>query len=119
MAEALPLEIAYCPGVCYGEPRIFIPTPPGGLDSMKAAACFDSAEEIVLRFQGGKGFILSRTHGPADPVAADGVHRGILFGGRVYDNIHKEGLPLDAWLADFEGLGARTIERRPLGGEPL
>lgn len=74
------------------------------------------AEEIVLRFKGGKGFILSKTQGTTEPIAGDGVHRGILFNGRVYDNIHKRGLPLEAWLDDFEGLGERTVERHPFGG---
>ena len=76
------------------------------------------AEEIVLRFKGGKGFVLSRTHGVTEPIAGDGFHRGILFNGLVYDNIHKRGLPLEAWLADFEGLGERIVERHPIGGIP-
>ena len=75
-----------------------------------------AVEEIILRFKGANGFVLSKTLGTSEPIAGDGIHRGILLNGRVYDNVHKHGLPLETWLNDFEGLGERIVERRPFGG---
>ena len=34
-------------------------------------------------------------------ISENGFHVGVLYNGKVYDNISKSGVPIDEWLADF------------------
>ena len=49
-----------------------------------------------------KGFIVSDTYG-SEAISTNGVHRGVLYEGNVYCNVHPYGLPEAEWLADFHG----------------
>ena len=64
-------------------------------------------EQIEIHYSS-KGFIVSDTYGTT-AISENGVHVGTLFNGKVYDNIHHQGLPYQQWLDDFYGLGERTI----------
>ncbi|MCD1258179.1 hypothetical protein B5M42_004910 [Paenibacillus athensensis] len=46
-----------------------------------------------------------------EAISINGFHTGILYEDKVYDNIHKEGVPYQTWLDDFSGFGQRTITR--------
>ena len=50
-----------------------------------------------------KGFIVSDTYG-SEAISTNGVHRGVLYEGNVYCNVHPYGLPKVEWLADFHGV---------------
>lgn len=47
--------------------------------------------------------IYSNTFGEA--ISYNGKHVAIEYNGKVYDNIHKNGLPFDEWLSDFDSSG--------------
>lgn len=34
-------------------------------------------------------------------ISENGIHRGVEYNGRVYCNVHPEGLPLEVWKHDF------------------
>ena len=50
-----------------------------------------------------KGFIVSDTYG-SEAISINGVHRGVLYDGNVYCNVHPYSLPKAEWLADFHGV---------------
>ena len=49
-----------------------------------------------------EGFIVSDTYG-SEAISTNGIHRGVLYDGNVYCNVHPYGLPEAEWLADFHG----------------
>jgi RHS repeat-associated protein len=63
-----------------------------------------SGEIITLQAnQTKRGFIFSET---ADKIISEnGMHRGVLVDGKIYDNIHTEGIDYDDWLKDFDVFG--------------
>lgn len=87
--------------------------------------CFDCADDIVkeLKKRGISGeiidlsvpklgkytFIKSKVKG--DFITDEGKHRGILVQGKVYDNIHKEGIEYNTWLDDFEAYTDIKVDR--------
>jgi hypothetical protein len=44
-----------------------------------------------------------------DSISQNGFHTGILFEGKIYDNIHTNGISLEDWLNDLDSLGERTV----------
>ena len=50
-----------------------------------------------------EGFIVSDTYG-SEAISINGIHRGVLYDGNVYCNVHPYGLPEAEWLADFHGV---------------
>jgi len=51
--------------------------------------------------------IVSKTNeaaGKLDAISTSGVHRGVLTDGKVYDNIHPQGINYSDWVDDFESL---------------
>ena len=63
-----------------------------------------SGEIVTLQANSTKrGFIWSDTAGKT--ISENGHHRGVLVDGKVYDNIHTEGIDYDAWRADFDVIG--------------
>jgi hypothetical protein len=44
-------------------------------------------------------------------LVRNGFHTGILYEGKVYDNIHPNGISYQKWLDDFHGVGQRTITK--------
>ena len=46
-------------------------------------------------------------------ISEDGYHCGIMYNGRVYCNVHPEGLPYDIWCSDFVGFGEKHIYDYP------
>jgi len=67
-----------------------------------------SSQQVSIKFDGGKGYILSDTFG-STAISESGFHVGTMVNGVVYDNIHKMGIPYEQWVADFHGIGNRTI----------
>ena len=67
-----------------------------------------------------RNFVVSRSRGWMT-ISDNGYHIGILFNGRIFCNVHPQGLPHNAWFADFEGLGGRFnhVGPAPLGGAQL
>jgi hypothetical protein len=37
-------------------------------------------------------------------ISTNGHHRGVLIDGKVYDNIHKQGVDVDTWKNDFHSI---------------
>lgn len=37
-------------------------------------------------------------------ISTNGYHQGVLVNGKVYDNIHTNGIHLDAWKADVHSI---------------
>ena len=50
-----------------------------------------------------RGFIYSIQ--ADDIISRSGMHQGVLIDGKVYDNIHKNGINYNDWLKDFDVLG--------------
>ena len=50
-----------------------------------------------------EGFIVSDTYG-SEAISTNVIHRGVLYDGNVYCNVHPYGLPKVEWLADFHGV---------------
>ena len=48
------------------------------------------------------GFIVSDIYN-GEMISTNGVHKGVLYEGNVYCNVHPYGLPEAEWLADFHG----------------
>lgn len=42
-------------------------------------------------------------------IADNGYHTGILYTGKVYDNLFKTGIEYSKWITDFYGFGTRLI----------
>jgi RHS repeat-associated protein len=69
-------------------------------------------EIVTLRFGGGlTPNIVSKTVGFKQAISLNRMHRGVLFEGKVFDNIHKNGIELSKWLNDFEAFGQMMISR--------
>jgi RHS repeat-associated protein len=43
-------------------------------------------------------------------ISLNGHHEGILYNGLVYCNVHPEGIPFEAWIFDFDGLGNLIVD---------
>lgn len=67
-----------------------------------------TGRQINLTYKGGKDFIWSDTAGKT--ISQNGFHTGIEFNGKVYDNIHTDGIEYEKWLDDFYATGERSIE---------
>ena len=56
-----------------------------------------------------RGYIYSETaaklNGDGGIISSSGLHQGVLVDGKVYDNIHTNGIDYNDWLKDFEVLG--------------
>jgi RHS repeat-associated protein len=78
--------------------------------------CMECADEIVstLKSQGISGQIVDVTTESSkgmrgniwsdkagDLISTNGKHRGVLVEGKVFDNVHTEGIDYDTWLKDF------------------
>ena len=46
-------------------------------------------------------------------ISENGFHCGVEYLGVVYCNVHPLGLPYEAWLNDFEGVGEPAITLIP------
>lgn len=62
-----------------------------------------------------EAFITSNRHGGDESITENGAHYGVEVMGKVFDNISEEGLPREAWFADFSCVsGQFTVEEMPL-----
>ena len=43
-------------------------------------------------------------------ISTNGRHVGVLVDGKIYDNIHKDGISFDKWIKDFEGPGGSPLK---------
>ena len=96
-------------------PSSIIPSIAKQFDNLQCVECADaiinalkaegiSGEIVTLQANSTKrGFIWSDTAGKT--ISENGHHRGVLVDGKVYDNIHTEGIDYDAWRADFDVIG--------------
>jgi len=66
---------------------------------------------ITITFVGGRGYIWSESKQKV--ISENGIHVGILYKGRVYDNVHPFGLTKQKWINDFSGTGIRNITEIP------
>ena len=65
--------------------------------------------QIKLTYKNnGRGFIWSDTANRA--ISENSFHTAIEFNGKVYDNIHPNGIEYEKWLADFYAIGEMCIE---------
>ena len=64
--------------------------------------------QINLTYKDKNGFIWSDTANKT--ISENGFHTAIEFNGKVYDNIHTDGIEYEKWVKDFLGNGERTIE---------
>ena len=63
---------------------------------------------VEIQFIGGRGYVVSVSN--RDRVISDnGYHTGVFVNDRVFCNVHPLGLPLNEWIADFEGTGVKTV----------
>jgi hypothetical protein len=59
---------------------------------------------------GGRDFMVWLSHDGGQPtITQNDRHVGISVGDRVFDNLHPDGLPFDAWLADFDAIGGIQV----------
>lgn len=87
----------------------------GNLDCVPCADAIKSAlkgegisgEIVTLQANSSKrGFIYSETGIKGEHIISkSGLHRGILVDGKMYDNIHTDGINYQDWLNDFDVLG--------------
>ncbi len=86
--------------------------------------CMPLAKDIArdLKLEGIKGeFIdIESKGGPfiwsnkeQGSISENGKHRGVLVNGIVYDNIHREGVPEDMWIKDFDAPGGIKMNKTP------
>jgi hypothetical protein len=45
-------------------------------------------------------------------ITETGRHVGVQVGDQVFDNLHPDGMPHDAWIQDFDGLGGVLVVSR-------
>ena len=64
----------------------------------------------VIELRSETDLILSKTFGYSEAISETGMHRGVLVDGKVYDNIHKNGIAYDDWIKDFESHGSITVD---------
>ena len=58
---------------------------------------------IELRCPADYPFIVCMSyHGGRDSITENGRHLGIRVGDIVFDNLHPDGTPYDAWMRDFD-----------------
>lgn len=70
--------------------------------------------EIIAISTGTKAGVGSRIMSKSrnEQISNQGYHAGVLVEGKVFDNVHTEGLPLGEWIQDFESRGDMVIESR-------
>ncbi|MCL2047049.1 MAG: hypothetical protein FWG88_11795 [Oscillospiraceae bacterium] len=66
---------------------------------------------IIIRYPQYPGNVLSFTYNRF--ISNNGMHQGVLYNGIVFCNVHPYGLPKPAWIADFDGIGPKTITEIP------
>lgn len=62
-------------------------------------------QPVRIQTAWGEDFIMSQrleVNGIYESITENGTHYGVLIGEVVFDNLSEQGLPLEAWLADFE-----------------
>ena len=64
---------------------------------------------VKLTITGDRGFVMSYSYSDTECISKNGQHFGILFEGKIYCNIHPFGLYENEWIADFYGLGYKTV----------
>lgn len=70
-------------------------------------------EQIEL-MANNKGMIVSDTYSFTEAISTNGYHTGILYEGKVYDNIHKTGIILSDWINDFySSRGIKVLPSKP------
>jgi len=68
-------------------------------------------EQVSIKYDK-SGFIVSDSYKDSrEFISSNGFHTGILYEGKVYDNIHPNGISYQKWLDDFHGVGQRTITK--------
>lgn len=65
----------------------------------------------VITFTGGRGYILSESKNKV--ISENGIHVGILYKGRVYDNVPPFGLTKQQWINDYSGTGIKKVTEIP------
>jgi Papain fold toxin 2 len=66
--------------------------------------------KVVTIKCGRRDFILCLSYdGGKETITLNGQHIGVLVGGRVFDNLHPDGVLFENWLADFEGFGGISL----------
>jgi RHS repeat-associated protein len=96
-------------------PGVIIPSVARQFDNFQCVDCADAilaalkqegitGEIVTIQANSTKrGFIWSDTAG--EVISKNGHHQGVLVEGKVYDNIHTEGIDYDVWRADFDVVG--------------
>ena len=63
--------------------------------------------KIVLYITPFPDWIYSDSYGGV--ISENGKHFGVLFNGIVYCNVHPNGLPFEAWKADFHNRTGNSV----------
>ena len=67
---------------------------------------------IEIRGAGGQDFMICLSHdGGRATITQNGRHLAIRVGNMVFDNLHPDGMAVDAWLADFDAIGGVQVFR--------
>ncbi|MFD2329461.1 RHS repeat-associated core domain-containing protein [Cohnella sp. GCM10020058] len=64
--------------------------------------------QVEVKYEGGRGWIWSDSAGKS--ISENGYHTGILYEGKVYDNIHPNGIEYQKWLDDLHATGTRKTK---------
>ena len=99
-------------------PSSIIPAIAKQFDNLK---CIECAEAVVkaLKKEGLSGEVIDfhptrngkkystpvHSDKASDRISNSGLHRGVLIEGKVYDNIHTEGIDIDGWIKDKHHFG--------------
>ncbi len=66
-------------------------------------------QQIEIQFGASKngGYVFSNSL--SRTISSNGYHTGIMYKGKVYDNLFKSGMEASKWIDDFIGLGSKAI----------
>lgn len=90
------------------------------VDAMAAYLASKGAEYeiIVIKYPTYPGLVISITKEAIDKlvnnhengvVSTNGFHTGIVYKNTAFCNVHPAGMPVAAWLNDFDGIGEPII----------
>ena len=66
-------------------------------------------EWIVLKPKGKREFMVCITYDENTSITQTGIHVGIRVAGKVFDNLHANGLAYEDWVKDFDAHGGVRI----------
>ena len=62
---------------------------------------------IEIRFPVDPGYVYSLKWNRV--ISQNGYHKGVIYGNRVYCNVHPYGLVKNVWINDFIGVGEKVV----------